>query len=70
MKRDTKAAAERLNLSPKTLDNWRSRGGGPPYYKLGGRIVYDDAEVDTWLAKRRRTSTSDPGPAERITPAS
>jgi predicted DNA-binding transcriptional regulator AlpA len=63
MKRDTRAAAERIGLSDKTLNNWRSLGTGPPYFKLGGRIVYDDAEVDAWLAARRRTSTSDPGPS-------
>jgi predicted DNA-binding transcriptional regulator AlpA len=62
MKRTSRAAAERIGLAPKTLDNWRSLGTGPPFYKLGGRIVYDDAEVDAWMAKRRRTSTSDPGP--------
>jgi predicted DNA-binding transcriptional regulator AlpA len=63
MKRDTRGAAQRIGLAGKTLDNWRSQGSGPPYYKLGGRIVYDDVEVDAWLAARRRTSTSDPGPA-------
>jgi predicted DNA-binding transcriptional regulator AlpA len=62
MKRDTKEAAGRIGLKPHTLDNWRSLGVGPPFYKLGGRIVYDDTEVDAWLASRRRTSTSDPGP--------
>jgi predicted DNA-binding transcriptional regulator AlpA len=62
MKRDVRAQAERIGLKPKTLDNWRSQGTGPPYYKLGARIVYDDAETDAWLATRRRTSTSDPGP--------
>lgn len=61
--KDTRAQAERIGLAPKTLDNWRSTGGGPPYYKIGGRVLYDDAEVDAWLAARRRTSTSDPGPA-------
>lgn len=63
MKRDSTAAAGRIGLSRKTLENWRSLGGGPPYYKLGGRVVYDDAEVDAWLASRRRVSTSDPGPS-------
>lgn len=61
MKRDTKGQAARIGLSPKTLENWRSNGRGPPYYKVGGRIVYDDAEVDAWFASKRRTSTSDPG---------
>jgi hypothetical protein len=53
MKRDTKGQAERIGLRPKTLDNWRCMGIGPPYYKLGARVLYDDAETDAWLAERR-----------------
>jgi predicted DNA-binding transcriptional regulator AlpA len=62
MKRTPREQAERIRLAEKTLANMRSRGDGPPFYKLGSRIVYDDADVDAWLAARRRTSTSDPGP--------
>ena len=63
MKLDTREAAKRMSIAAKTLDNWRSLGTGPPFYKLGGRVVYDDGEVDAWLAARRRTSTADPGAA-------
>jgi DNA-binding transcriptional MerR regulator len=63
MKLDEKATAERIGLSPKTLANWRSSGGGPPFYKLGGRVLYDPCDLDAWVASRRRTSTSDPGPS-------
>jgi predicted DNA-binding transcriptional regulator AlpA len=58
MKRDTIEEAERIGLSPKTLENWRSLGCGPPYYKIGARVVYDEREVDEWLAARRRNSTA------------
>lgn len=58
MKRDTRGAAERIGLKAQTLENWRSIGGGPPYYKLGARVVYDDFEVDAWMQLRRRTSTA------------
>jgi DNA-binding transcriptional MerR regulator len=61
MKRNTRSLAERLGLKPKTLENWRSLGGGPAFYRVGGRVMYDDADVDAWLASRRRTSTSDRG---------
>jgi predicted DNA-binding transcriptional regulator AlpA len=54
---------ERPRREPKTLDNWRSLGVGPPYFKLGSKVVYDDGEVDTWLEARRRISTSDNGPS-------
>jgi hypothetical protein len=53
MKRDTKGQAERTGLRPKTLENWRSLRIGPPYYKLGARVMYDDAETDAWLAEHR-----------------
>lgn len=58
----TPAAAEYLGLSPATLETMRSRGGGPPFVKLGRRVVYQREDLDAWLAERRRTSTSDPGP--------
>ena len=61
MKRDTKGQAERLGITPKTLENWRSLGKGPPYFKLGSRVLYDDVETDAWLAARRRTSTRGAG---------
>jgi predicted DNA-binding transcriptional regulator AlpA len=58
MKRSTKPAAERIGLKQKTFENWRCNGNGPPFYKIGSRVVYDDAEVDAWLESRRRTSTA------------
>jgi hypothetical protein len=44
----------------------RIRGDGPVYSKAGRRVViYDVADLDTWLAgrKRRNTSEADPGAA-------
>jgi hypothetical protein len=37
----------RWNLSPRTLENLRWKQKGPPYLKLGGRVVYrfDDVEA-------------------------
>lgn len=61
---DTRRAAAFLSLSPKTLEAHRTRGGGPPFIKLGRRVVYRQEDLDAWLAKRRRLSTSDPGPQE------
>ena len=31
----TSEAAEHLGTSPRTLEDWRTRGGGPVYLKLG-----------------------------------
>lgn len=58
---DTKGAGRHLGLSPATLTTMRTRGGGPPFVKLGRRVVYRRSDLDTWLAKRVRKSTSDPG---------
>lgn len=53
MRRGPREQASRIGIAPKTLDNWRSEDEGPPYYKVGGRVLYDDDEVDVWLATRR-----------------
>lgn len=62
-------AAEHLGLSKRTLQKWRVTGGGPPYSKLGTAVRYDLADLDAYLAARRRESTSDTGEAcERVAP--
>ncbi len=54
------AAAEYLGLSASTLAKMRLRGDGPIYAKAGPRVVvYDRADLESWLAARKRTSTSD-----------
>jgi excisionase family DNA binding protein len=44
-------AADYLGVSPKTLENWRARGEGPAYVRLGARVVYRPADLDKFLAK-------------------
>ena len=58
---DTRAAADYLDVSPKTLEKLRWSGGGPAYYRLAG-VRYKLADLDSWRESRRRTSTSDAGP--------
>jgi hypothetical protein len=42
-----------LRKPSKTLAEWRSRGCGPRYFKLGnGHIRYDWADVRAWLAEQ------------------
>jgi Helix-turn-helix domain len=41
-----------LRMSPHTLACWRSRSEGPPYTKLGGKILYRHDALLTWLAAR------------------
>ena len=37
---DTREAAARLGLSPKTLERYRAGGGGPEFQKIGARVRY------------------------------
>lgn len=53
-------AAAYIGLSTSTLAKMRLRGDGPVYSKAGPRIViYERADLDEWLASRRRRSTSE-----------
>ena len=56
----TKESAEYLGLSPRTLEKHRTYGTGPAYRKLGGRVVYAIADLETWADRGAVTSTSDP----------
>jgi hypothetical protein len=49
---DVQAAAF-LGLAPQTMRNLRCRCAGPPYFKLGRRIVYRVADLEKYLADRR-----------------
>jgi predicted DNA-binding transcriptional regulator AlpA len=54
-------AADYVGLSCSTLNKLRLYGGGPVFLKLGRRVAYDVADLDAWLASKRRSSTSDDG---------
>ena len=44
-------AAKYLRVSRSTLAKWRMNGNGPPYHRLGPRLIfYIRREVDDWLA--------------------
>lgn len=63
--RDTKLLREReaatfLRVSPRTLQGWRYRGGGPAFVRRGIRgVAYLRADLEDWLVKRRYYSTSE-----------
>ena len=48
-----------VDRSPYTAQRWRSEGGGPPYLKVGGRVLYDEQTVHEWCASHEQNSTSD-----------
>jgi predicted DNA-binding transcriptional regulator AlpA len=43
-----KQAAQHLGLSPKTLRNWRSRGEGPSFLRLGSAVRYHSETLTSW----------------------
>ena len=53
-------AARLLQVSPRTLEAWRYRGGGPRYVKLSARCVrYAPSDIEAWQQDCKRRHTSD-----------
>ncbi len=50
-------AADYLGLSKHTLNNMRSRGGGPAYRKHGNLVFYHSDDLISYSNRRRFTST-------------
>ena len=61
----TPQAAERLGLSPRTLEQYRRTGEGPVFYRFGYLVRYLGADLEAWAAVRRRTTTAEDGNARR-----
>ena len=45
-------------ISVKTLANWRTKGGGPEYTKIGGKIMYCMTHVINWERMRTYAATA------------
>ena len=45
-------AARLLGMSRSTLQIWRHERKGPPYYKVGSKILYDVQQLSDWLDSR------------------
>lgn len=55
----TPEAAAYVGLSPRTLEAFRQRGGGPVFLKLGRSVLYRRSALDQWLEECEQTSTSE-----------
>lgn len=53
--------AEFLGLSTATLRKWRWEGKEPRFIKLGRRVAYRMSDIEAYLDKQSRMSTSDNG---------
>jgi hypothetical protein len=50
--------AERWNISPRTLEGWRSRGDGVVFLKIGGRVAYRLEDIERYETQQLRTNTA------------
>ena len=55
----TPEAGHYLGLSGRTLEKHRTFGTGPRYRKIGGRVIYALADLDTWADEGAHRSTTD-----------
>ena len=56
---DPKAAAAFLDLSEWTLAEWRCKGTGPRFVKLGNRVRYTPAALAEFIEAKSGDSTSE-----------
>lgn len=52
---DVNETAEFLHVAKITLDMWRSAKTGPPYVRVGRRVLYRLADLREWVAARQVT---------------
>ncbi|WP_454764442.1 helix-turn-helix domain-containing protein [Cupriavidus campinensis] len=46
-------------IAVRTLANWRSAGTGPRFCRVGGRVLYAIADLESWEARRTVSGTSE-----------
>lgn len=56
---NTAQVAAYTGLSESFYEKARVRGDGPPFIRIGSRVLYAKHCVDEWLAARAVSSTSD-----------
>lgn len=64
----TVEAAKYLRLSPRTLEDYRIKGGGPVFIRIGlGRrapVLYDLEDLNGWLKSQKRGSVAEEVPLD------
>jgi excisionase family DNA binding protein len=55
----TEEAAQLLGFSPRALEAWRCRGGGPRYLRVGRSIRYRRSDLHAWAEARVYSSTAE-----------
>jgi predicted DNA-binding transcriptional regulator AlpA len=49
-------ASDYLHIPQNTLRWWRTCDSGPRSYALGGKVFYDKADIDAWIAVEQAAS--------------
>lgn len=50
---NTKEAASFTGISTVQMEEWRSRGGGPAYHKVGRKVLYSLEDLRAFVASNR-----------------
>lgn len=50
---DEKAVSELIGIAVQTLRNWRFRGTGPPYCKIGRSVRYLLSDIIAFMESKR-----------------
>ncbi|MAJ09567.1 helix-turn-helix domain-containing protein [Ponticaulis sp.] len=56
---DTTELARRIDVSEVTLARMRMQGDGPAFIRIGRSVKYRWEDVEAWLKKQTRHSTSE-----------
>jgi len=56
---DTLEASHRLRVARQTLAKWRLEGSGPPFIRVGRKILYREQDISAWLDSRTVRSTTE-----------
>lgn len=58
--------AERWQISPRTLEQWRWLGKGPKFLKVGARVLYRPSDIESYEVPQVCQNTSGPLPQEAV----
>ena len=53
-----KDVASLICITPRALQNWRLRGGGPEYIKIGRSVRYQRSDVMQFINERKKRHSS------------
>lgn len=63
---DERELSRRTTISRTTLQVMRREGGGPPFAKLGGAVLYQISDVEAWIVAN--THTKAPSAVREVAP--